>query len=109
METKDPVRYFYRRHFKLTDSIENIDLDIQFSNIDPPPSRLDTFASILCTIKWNKPLEVASLPTWTNSLGKVYYVLDFEVVMTCDEGVADFTIYHENQRVGNEDIAVQFQ
>lgn len=72
------------------------------------PSTRDKTVSRFCTIKWNQAVSLESLPTWTNKIGKVYHELKFEIEMTCEAGMADFTIYFQGKRVGGRNVKVQF-
>jgi hypothetical protein len=88
--------------------VKEVTTEIFSSKAMAAPSRRDSTVHRLCTIKWNKAIEVVLLPTWTNKLGKVYYKLDYEVEMRYDDGTADFTVYHNGKKVGGQNVAVKF-
>jgi hypothetical protein len=64
---------------------------------------------VLCTIKWDTEIVVSALPTYTNCLGKVYHVLDFEVEMSCTGGSLDFAVYHDGKRQGSKHVVVDYE
>lgn len=53
-------------------------------------------------------MSLASLPVYTNSIGNSYHELHYTVEMTCEDGTVDFAIYHDGQRVGAQNIEVDF-
>ncbi len=62
----------------------------------------------LCSIKWDTDIDIPSLPTFTNPLGKVYYQLDWEIEMTCEAGSLDFAVYHNGKRQGSKHVMVDY-
>jgi hypothetical protein len=75
----------------------------------PPPKTLGPTVKKLCDIQWTRDINIESLPTYTNPLGKVFHNLSFEVEMTCEDGIVDFTVYFEGKRVGAHNVEVQFR
>jgi hypothetical protein len=75
----------------------------------PPPKTWGPAVQTLCEIHWTQDVDIESLPTYTNTLGKVYHKLKYEVEMTCDDGIVDFTIYYQGKRVGAHNVDVQFR
>jgi hypothetical protein len=63
----------------------------------------------LCTIKWDAKLDVSSLPTFTNRLGRVFYQLNYKIVMTCAGGSLDFAVYHDGKRQGSKNVVVEYE
>ena len=63
----------------------------------------------LCTITWDTAIDVTSLPTFTNSLGKVFYQLQYEVEMTCTGASLDFAVYYKGKRQGSKHVVVDFE
>ncbi|KAM0353557.1 hypothetical protein ACHAPU_001569 [Fusarium lateritium] len=63
----------------------------------------------LCDIFWTQDVDIDSLPTWTNSQGKVFRQLDYDIEMACEDGTVGFAIYFKGSRVGSRDIEVSFQ
>ena len=57
---------------------------------------------------WNKEIPVESLPTRANSLGMVYYVLNYEIEMAFDGTSLEFTIYYNDERVAGKNVQVEF-
>lgn len=62
----------------------------------------------MCRIKWSQKVNVKSVPTHTNPIGRVYRRLDFDVEMTCEDGTVDFTIYRKGKRVATQNVEVDF-
>lgn len=77
--------------------------------MSPAPTTLGPAVEKLCEIRWTRGISLESLPTYTNSLGKVYHQLTFEIEMTCEGGIVDFTVYYKGKRVGAHNVDVQFR
>ncbi|KAF5667436.1 Hsp70 chaperone protein [Fusarium denticulatum] len=108
MLTKKPVRRGYHRLY--SEKIGQISETIYICSEFPPPQAASGQAvEELCEIHWTRDISLESLPTWTNPLGKVYHKLRFVVEMTCEDGIVDFTLYHEGKRVGAHNVDVQFR
>ncbi|KAF5982892.1 Hsp70 chaperone protein [Fusarium bulbicola] len=107
MSTKEPVRRGYHRLY--SQKIGQISETIHISSEFPPPEASGQAVEELCEIHWTRDISLESLPTWTNPLGKVYHKLRFEVEMTCEDGIVDFTLYYEGKRVGAHNVDVQFR
>ncbi|KAF5017906.1 hypothetical protein F66182_10135 [Fusarium sp. NRRL 66182] len=104
--TKRSVRHDYYRLY--LDEIDQVSSRIYCTSSFPPPAKCDEAVDALCTIKWNRVPGFESLPTYTNPIGKVYHKLDFTIEMTCEDGIVDFTIYYNGQRVGGHNVDVEF-
>ncbi|KAI8684417.1 hypothetical protein NCS57_00107800 [Fusarium keratoplasticum] len=103
---KRPVRHsFYQLYSGPVGSVKN---DIHCSASYPVPSRNDHTVERLCTIRWNKHVSLGSLPLYTNPIGNVYHELSYTVEMTCEDGTVDFAVYHDGQRVGAQNVEVEF-
>ncbi len=74
----------------------------------PPSKRKNHKVKKLCSIKWDTDIDIPSLPTFTNPLGKVYYQLDWEIEMTCEAGSLDFAVYHNGKRQGSKHVMVDY-
>lgn len=62
----------------------------------------------LCTIKWNREIPFKSLPMWTNKIGKVFRQLDYEIELTCEDGIVDFNVYFGDEKIGGCNVDVQY-
>ncbi|WZH40085.1 mitochondrial-type heat shock 70 [Fusarium acuminatum] len=107
MMTKKPVRQDYFRLY--SGHIGQVKMTIYSSSQLPPPKTWGPAVQTLCEIHWTQDVDIESLPTYTNTLGKVYHKLKYEVEMTCDDGIVDFTIYYQGKRVGAHNVDVQFR
>lgn len=94
-----------------TDSEEKLKCTdkIYTSTTFPPPKRWDDSVNELCTITWDTEIDLNSLPTFTNPLGKVYHRLEFEVEMVCAGGSLDFPVYHDGKRQGSKNVVVNYE
>jgi hypothetical protein len=92
MMTKKPVRQDYYRLY--SEHIGEVTETIYSCSQFQPPKTLDPTVQELCKISWTQDVDIESLPTYTNPLGKVYHKLEYEVEMTCDDGIVDFTVYY---------------
>ncbi|KAM0564412.1 hypothetical protein ACHAPJ_000625 [Fusarium lateritium] len=106
MSTKEPVRKTYTRYF--SDKIGQISDTIYSCSTFPPPKTLDSTVKELCEIRFTRELSLEALPTYTNPLGKVYHQLDYDIEMTCEGGIVDFTVYFEGKHIGACNIEVEF-
>ncbi|KAH7162943.1 hypothetical protein B0J13DRAFT_634141 [Dactylonectria estremocensis] len=119
---KDQMEWFLRQGDGITDKkpvchaffrilekdTPNIEENMYYSSAHPPSSRIDATVQRLCTITWNQTVRFASLPTWTNSIGKVYRVLEYDIKMTSQDGIVEFIIYHKGNRVAGQNLEVEF-
>lgn len=106
MNSKKPVTQSY---FKLLDKpVSSVSEEIWFSSTSPPPSTKDSTVHRMCQMAWNQKVSFESLPTWTNSIGKVYHRLNFDIKMACEDGTVEFMIYYQGKRVGGQHVEVEF-
>lgn len=106
MNDKKSVTHDY---FQLLDEpISSVTEEIWFSPTSPPPSTKDPTVHRLCEIVWNKIVPFESLPTWTNSIGKVYRILNYNIEMACEDGTVEFIVNYEGKRVGGHHVEVEF-
>ncbi|KAM0246728.1 hypothetical protein ACHAP5_004499 [Fusarium lateritium] len=106
MLTKGPVRAKYQKLY--SDHIGQVTSTIYSCSDFPPPKVRGPTVKELCEIRWTRDIELESLPTYTNPLGKIYHELDYEVEMTCEDGIVEFTVYYEGKRVGARHVDVQY-
>ncbi|KAF5964939.1 hsp70 family chaperone [Fusarium coicis] len=107
MLTKKPVRHNYYRLF--SERIGHVSQTIYICSALTPPETSGPAVNELCEVRWTRNINLESLPTYTNSLGKVYHKLSFDIEMTCEDGTVDFTVYYEGKRVGAHNVNVQFR
>ncbi|KAK4146080.1 uncharacterized protein C8A04DRAFT_35346 [Dichotomopilus funicola] len=82
---------------------------IYSTSVSSPPKRWNRTMEKLCKIKWETSINIQSLPTFTNSDGKVYHELEYEVEMTCVAGSVDFAVYHEGERQGSRNVEIDYE
>ncbi|KAK4199934.1 hypothetical protein QBC40DRAFT_307057 [Triangularia verruculosa] len=99
-----------RKYYKTDDSQEQIiTTRIYHSSCVSPPKAKNDHVTTLCRIVWDSKIDVTSLPTYINSLGKVFYVLHYTVEMTVEGGILDFAVYHKGKRQGGKSVVVDFE
>jgi hypothetical protein len=91
-----------------TSNIDEISQTLEICSLDEPPKRWTDDVDELCTVTWNKEISLESLPTKINRLGKVYYVLEFEIEMAFDGATLEFTVYNNDERVAGKNVKVEF-
>ncbi|KAI7759511.1 hypothetical protein LZL87_011307 [Fusarium oxysporum] len=64
---------------------------------------------MLTSIHWTRNINLESLSTYTNPLGKVYHELNYGIEMTCEGEIVDFTVHYKDKRVGAHNVDVQFR
>ncbi|KAJ0313193.1 hypothetical protein COL516b_000122 [Colletotrichum fioriniae] len=102
----DPVTKSY---YRLWESVPSqVEGTIYSSEAWPPPERLDHRVNELCTITWKKKINFASLPRFTNPMGKVFAKITYEVEMTCSGKSVDFTVIHDGKQVAAKNVEVVF-
>ncbi|KAH7006186.1 hypothetical protein EDB82DRAFT_472866 [Fusarium venenatum] len=106
MLTKDPVRHKFMR--LCSGHIDCVQQAIFACSEFPPPNIWKPTVQQLCVIQWTRDINIDSLPTYANSLGKVFHKLNYEIEMTCEDGTVEFTVYFEGKRVGAHNVDVQF-
>ncbi|KAL9574715.1 hypothetical protein ACKAV7_001127 [Fusarium commune] len=75
----------------------------------PPPETSGPAVEELCKIHWTRNINLESLSTYTNPLGKVYHELNYGIEMTCEGEIVDFTVHYKDKRVGGHNVDVQFR
>ncbi|KAF5575134.1 hypothetical protein FPANT_11463 [Fusarium pseudoanthophilum] len=105
---KRSVGHHYTR-FISGSSIEVSDM-VYCSATVPPPARDNDSGNIhqLCTIKWDKIVDVPTLPKWTNPIGIAYPQLHYHIKMDCEDGTVNFSVHYQGSKVGEEEVEVQF-
>ncbi|KAF5713871.1 hypothetical protein FMUND_7702 [Fusarium mundagurra] len=75
-----------------------------------PPDRYGDSDDIdhLCTMKWDKIIDVHTLPKWTNPVAVAYPRLDYHIKMDCEDGTVNFSVHYQGSKVGEEEVEVQF-
>ncbi|KAH7023134.1 hypothetical protein EDB80DRAFT_745260 [Ilyonectria destructans] len=106
MSDKEPVIQSYSR--LLDKPRPGIREEIWCSSTSPPSSTKDSTVRRMCKIEWNQRVSFESLPTWTNSVGKVYRKLSYDIEMTCEGGTVEFIIHYQGKRVGGHHVEVEF-
>ncbi|KXH62515.1 hypothetical protein CNYM01_01726 [Colletotrichum nymphaeae SA-01] len=103
----DPVTKSY---YRLWESVPSqVDGTIYSSEAWPPPERLNHRVNELCTIAWKKKINFASLPRFTNPMGKVFAKINYDVEMTCSGKSVDFTVIHDGKQVAAKNVEVVFK
>ena len=110
MVAREQMRASFTRLYAPEDaSTTKITETIYTSTSSPAPKRYGDNVATLCTIEWDAKLDISSLPTFTNSQGKVFYELKFEVEMVCAGGSLDFSIYHNGKRQGSKNVVAEYE
>ncbi|KAJ3961879.1 hypothetical protein N0V92_001443 [Colletotrichum tropicale] len=104
-EAKPVYHDFYRRYETAPDKIVE---NLQYNVSTIAPKRADSSTQTLCSVTWNKKINFESLPTFTNSLGKVYYDLKFRISMVSDGASLDFSITHNGNQVAAKNVVVEY-
>ncbi|KXH31769.1 hypothetical protein CSIM01_09444 [Colletotrichum simmondsii] len=107
ISSTDPVRKSYYR--LLESSPEMIEAVLYTTSAWPPPKEYNRTVKKLCSVTWNKKLDLENLPRHTNILGKVFRKLNYDLDMTCAGGSIDFTVIHEGKSVGAKNVSVVFE
>ncbi|KAF4966771.1 hypothetical protein FSARC_5588 [Fusarium sarcochroum] len=82
---------------------------IYCATTSPPSSRReDTTVERLCQIEWTRNIATEMLPTYINSIGQVFRELTFQIQMDCDDGMVNFSVYHNGMEVGAQNVEVSF-
>ncbi|KAH8176061.1 hsp70 protein [Sarocladium implicatum] len=106
MDELKPIRKSFTRLLK--DSCCPITDKIFVSWATAPPNRRDAMVSRLCEIKWHTRDLKRPIPKWTNPVDKVFSRLEFEVEMTAHGGTVEFAVYCGSQKLGSQDVEVDF-
>jgi hypothetical protein len=106
MESKTPVCEPFTRHLDMEEC--SIKEQFLFSYAGTPSMREDHTVQRLCTIKWHTRDLNAKLPLWHNSVGKAFRKLDYEIQMTTDGGAVGFSVHYADQKLGSQQISVEF-
>lgn len=83
--------------------------EIYCSTSFPPPSRYDgNKVRSLCSISWNRKIDTKCLPKFTNDEGKSFAMLCYQIKMDCEDGIINFSVYFNGQKVAGREVDVQF-
>ncbi|KAK4188308.1 hypothetical protein QBC35DRAFT_523026 [Podospora australis] len=89
-------------------NINPCEAEIYSSSAPIPPKKFDVTTKQLCTVKWDSEIDITTLPTFTNQLGKVFYELLYDVEMTAVGGMPDFAVYHNGKRQGSKHVIIDY-
>ncbi|RYC84381.1 hypothetical protein BFJ63_vAg12749 [Fusarium oxysporum f. sp. narcissi] len=105
---KRSVSHSYVRYFEVP-SFQGHE-KIYCSTSRAPPVRYGDSDDIhhLCAMKWDKIVDVDTLPKWTNPVGVAYPRLDYHIKMDCEDGTVNFSLHYQGSKVGEEEVEVQF-
>ena len=110
MSAADPVKIKFGRLVALEDAGRRRFTDTLYTcTTANPPQRFDASMEQLCKIRWEAEIDIATLPTFTNRLGKVFHRVNCEAEMTCTGGSVDFAIYHGGKRQGSKSVVLDFE
>ena len=110
MSVRKPVRVRVCRFYNVEEATSTRATDtIYTSTAVPPPTRSNHKVKKVCDISWDTEIDISSLPTFTNRLGKVIYKLEYQVEMTCVGGSVDFAIYYNDRRQGSKHVVVDYE
>ncbi|KAF5714917.1 Hsp70 chaperone protein [Fusarium globosum] len=104
---KNPVHHDYYR--LLSGSAVQTSNTIYCTTTYPPPARAPNgLASVreLCTVTWNKTIDIRKLPKWTNCQRQTFSKLNYRIQMDCEDGTVNFKIIHKGARVGEQNFEV---
>lgn len=109
MVSNKPVRFSFNRYYPADGSLKKKVHETIYICTDPsPPSRKEPTVQKLCSVEWDAELDLSTLPTFTNQIGKVYYRLSYEIEMTCVGGSLDFAWYHNGKRQGSKNVIANY-
>jgi hypothetical protein len=101
-----PVKHRFSRLFEK--SPDEVCSNILVSYADPPSSRRNASVQGLCSITWSNRINVDTLPTDMNPVGKVFGELEYEIEMTNENGTVDFVVLFNDKRVGGRNVDVDY-
>ncbi|KAK0636532.1 hypothetical protein B0T17DRAFT_571447 [Bombardia bombarda] len=109
ISSKKPIKKTLHRLYNLGEKTVKTSSKIYYSTVSPPSPRFNKSVVQLCTIQWDTQIDVHSLPTFTNSLGEVFYELQYEIEMTCSGASVDFAVYFQGKRQGSKNVGVKYE
>ncbi|KAL6919654.1 hypothetical protein FSHL1_003633 [Fusarium sambucinum] len=104
-------RSVHHDYYRLIDgAMAKISNEIFCSTTFPPPRRYDGTNRIrpLCNISWNQKVKTSSLPTFTNDNNQRFPKLCYRIKMECEDGIVNFAVYFNGQKVGGREVHIQF-
>ncbi|KAK4641031.1 hypothetical protein QC761_608790 [Podospora bellae-mahoneyi] len=83
----------YLRHFDTNDDQKQTIVEaIYCTTASQPPKVWNDQVKTLYTVKWETKIYLTTLPTFTNPVGKVIYILKYGIEMTVAGGILDFAV-----------------
>ncbi|KAL4730235.1 hypothetical protein ACLX1H_002268 [Fusarium chlamydosporum] len=104
-------RSVHHDYYRLVEgAVVHESVQIYCSTVFPPPRRRDGTNNVrsLCHISWNKRIDTNALPKLTNDVGAKFPKLDYRIKMDCEDGTVNFAVYFKGQKVGGQEVEVQF-
>jgi hypothetical protein len=103
---EEPVCHSFWQDFEKPE--DEIVTELVICEDDDPPSRCVPSVKQLCKIRWCKVPNFAALPKWTNSKGKVFRQVCYDIKMLTEGGSLDFAIYYEGQRMASQNVSIDY-
>lgn len=110
MNSDKRVTSYYLRHFDTNDDQKQTIVEaIYCTTASQPPKVWNDQVKTLCTVKWETKIDLTTLPTFTNPVGKVIYVLKYDIEMTVAGGILDFAVYRDGVRQGGKSVMIEYE
>ncbi|CAM1506541.1 Fc.00g061820.m01.CDS01 [Cosmosporella sp. VM-42] len=107
LDANEPIRSEFWQDLESPGDVVEIELVV--SDALQPPKRKDATVTSLCNIRLSRiPGNFQALPSWTNTEGRLYRRLQYELRIVCTGASLDFGIYHKNRRLESRNVSVEF-
>ncbi|KAH8715883.1 Heat shock protein 12A [Beauveria bassiana] len=91
------------------DSSLDIQVTLWFCTSDCLPSRKTDSVKKLCSIKWNKRVDLRELEMGYNSAGQIYYRLKYEIQVIVNGPELRIEVYHNKRKVAAGQVMVEWR
>lgn len=104
---KEPVRSGYYQLHKI-DFGDLLTVELRTCEDEQPPDRQTSSVKKLCDIENNLDVAFRSLSDWTNSEGKTFKKLEYDVEMVPSGATLDVSVYIDGRKQRSTDTAIRF-
>ncbi|KAM3481293.1 hypothetical protein MY8738_004549 [Beauveria namnaoensis] len=108
LDGASPSTHEYQR-LLTADSSLDIKETLWFCTSDCLPSRKTDSVQKLCSIKWNKRVDLRELEMGYNSAGQIYYKLKYEIQVIVNGPELRIEVYHNKRKVAAGQVMVEWR
>ncbi|KAM3436279.1 hypothetical protein MY4824_004430 [Beauveria thailandica] len=109
-DTLDDASSSTHQFYRLLTASSKLDIEVKlyFCNSDVLPSWKADCVKRLCSIKWNKSVDLRKLEAKFNSVGQIYYKLSYKIQVIVNGPELRIEVYHDRKKVAAGEVTVEW-